>query len=132
MEETRVIIGADNQRVRSHLAKILSASGLDAETLASSSSLDSMSLTPRDVILLETNDDVAALMQKVYNIYSACSTGEAPQIIGFVSSKVLDKNPALGWWEIDGHAALAALLLTGRSDIEASLAYFIRRLKAAV
>jgi len=79
------------------------------------------------LLILETNDDVAALNQIVYDLHSRGFR----HIVGVVSQDALDRNPALGLWAINGRAALD-LLMVVEHDAFDRLPLFIERVFRAV
>lgn len=72
---------------------------------------DSLSVDPtRNVVLLETNDDVAHLNQIVQRFYFTYQTDAPLPLIAFLSEEALERNPMLRYWLIDGRAAVMQIV----------------------
>lgn len=64
------------------------------------------------IVVLDTNDDVARLVQIVNDLYrSPLHLHGASGTICVVSNKTFDANESLGWWLIDRHAAVFSVRL---------------------
>jgi tetratricopeptide (TPR) repeat protein len=107
-----IILAVDDEPLRARLAAILAAAGIEPAACGGSAEavLTPASVADRALIVLETGDDVAHLVQIVNNLYrSPFHTAGGSQVICVVSALTFSRNQWLGFWLIDGHAALFAV-----------------------
>ena len=71
---------------------------------------DMNELAESSVIVLDTDDDVASLVDIVHQIYKQFPADATLPIIGMISSHQRALNPRLNAWLIDHHAAVACIL----------------------
>jgi hypothetical protein len=64
----------------------------------------------RNVVLLETGDDVAHLNQVVNHFYLTYKTDSPLPILVFLSKRALKLNPMIRYWLIDGRVAIAQVV----------------------
>src|SRR5262245_23289237 len=121
-----VVLAIDNPHYRDQVDGIVRACGYEALVLASADELNQHRF-PRQVVILETNDDVAELMQIVYQLHASFSDAERPIVIALLSERQLRLNPRIGMWTIDGRAAVEALAIKEDWDLPAMLAQIIER-----
>jgi len=103
------IVAAESTPVRSHVAEIAKATGFVPVILKSARDVCRLAPTSAPIIL-ETSDDVALLCQVVYRLYMSWMPGTPPGIIALLSYEVMERNPSVATWDINGGAALICLL----------------------
>lgn len=125
--EVEVLLAVDNETIRRRLAKMFRDADMALVLLGSSAEARHVSLKPSNFIILETNNDAAALVQIVNDLYRSNDTaGRALPIIAIVSRNTISQNPQLGFWCIDGHAAVECVWPTEDIDLH-SLPAFVSR-----
>lgn len=124
MTEVKIILAVCQDDVRRRLVEILKGVGYSRLQLTSPLKVRQETIDSRESVLLilETNDDVAALNQIVYDLHSR----GVRHIVGIVSQDALDRNPALGFWTINGRAALDVLMVSEHDAFD-RLPLFIER-----
>jgi hypothetical protein len=125
-----VIVAVDNVPLRNRLGRLVRIAGCRPVLLSSSFEVRKMTLSRDDVVIVETDDDMAALTQAVYEIHISSGLDAAPAIIGVLSTDAAQRNIAVCRWNIGGHAALAALVTSDDPDFDKSVPILIQRLKA--
>jgi len=127
--EVKIILAVCQDDVRRRLVEVLKGAGYSYLRLMSPLQVrrENLASDEHTLLILETNDDVAALNQIVYDLHSRGFR----HIVGVVSQDALDRNPALGLWAINGRAALD-LLMVVEHDAFDRLPLFIERVFRAV
>lgn len=127
-EPDHVLVAVEDQRLRDHLTRELAVAGYVPEVLHLRRDL--LRRVPLStVLILETNDDVAALTQTVYELYTASGVEQALPIIVLLSRDAAKRNPRVAMWDVGGHAAVAAIVTPDRKDANKEILEFVRRLK---
>ena len=103
----RLLMHSVTERVSSKLRQALGSAGFRWIEMPWPELLNAA--TPDDVIVLETGDDIAALTQFVYHLYDKTTRETAVPVIALVSQDALRRNPRLGGWTVNGHAAVIAV-----------------------
>jgi hypothetical protein len=104
-----IILAIDDEPLRARLAAVLGASGIEPAACGRSGEAITApaSVVERALIVLETADDVARMVQIVNDLYrSPFHTAGGSQVLCVVSPRTLSRNMWLGFWLIDGHAAV--------------------------
>ena len=128
-QDGRIFISAETEEVREVLGRVCERLSVIPESVGWRE-LQGMCLEPRDIILLETGDDAAAFVRAVYEVYWRVARAFIPRIVGFVTEETMNRNETMGWWDIDGHAALDALMPTDNiGELEHCLTGFLERLR---
>jgi hypothetical protein len=109
-------VAARSRKIRESVASVLTDAGYAVETLDDWFPFDPARLYgahERCLYVLESGSDVACLVQAVYELYEARRKASAPRpvIVGICSNEVFEANIPLGFWWIDGHAALQCLVV---------------------
>jgi len=104
----RVVIAIDNLEIRKQILQAISKLNLTLRVFDNSRELEYLK-EDADIFLVETNDDVAALTQRVYELYKVTQAKSEILIIGMLSQDQMDRNMMVQVWLIDGHAALMSL-----------------------
>lgn len=122
--EVKIILAVCKDDVRRRLVEVLKEAGYSRLQLTLPQRVRQETIDSREdvLLILETNDDVAALNQIVYDLHSRGFS----HIIGIVSQDALDRNPALGFWTIKGRAALDVLMVIEHDAFD-RLPLFIER-----
>ncbi len=60
--------------------------------------------------IIETGDDGALLSRLVYELYLTHGAEHTIPIIGIISPESMKMNSSLGWWLVNGHAAILLLI----------------------
>ena len=60
--------------------------------------------------IIETGVDGALLSRLVYELYLTHGTEHMIPIIGIISPESMEMNSSLGWWLVNGHAAIFMLI----------------------
>lgn len=68
-----------------------------------------------DIVVIETGNDMACLVQVVYELYRGLRPTHTLPIVGIVSRAAIARNPSLSNWETGDHPAL--WLLIPKEDI---------------
>lgn len=117
MPAKRIILAVDDVAFRERLVRNASGGVLPLHVLNSSADVLQMEFSEgEDVVMLETNDDVALLVQLVYELYNRSCTVGVPVIMAMASQSVYDDNRSLSPWLIDGHAAIGGF--NSKEDFE--------------
>lgn len=124
----KAIVAVDNPELRDRISKIIEATGFVPVVLKSSYDLRKMGPVD-DLVFIETNDDVAALTQTVYELYRSSPAKYTLWIVGLLSKDAMERNPRSMVWDIDGHAALLSLLMSDHPDLDIWIEALVRRLK---
>ena len=111
----RVVLAIDKPELRERVSAALARENLSQCILASANELRWFPLAEDDFILLQTNDDIAKLMQIVYKLYKRLEANDTLPIMAYASAEAVRRNPAIAFWLIDNHAAL--ICLVGTEDI---------------
>jgi hypothetical protein len=85
-----------------------------------------------ELILIDTDDDVAHLSQVVSHLYHTYKVEPPLPVIAFLSKKALKHNPMLRYWLIDGKAAIMQIVPCKEGRLSKthrrSLLWFLKRL----
>lgn len=123
-----VIVAIDNIVLRNRVSELLQQAGYEPVVLETAHELKSMGPLC-DVAVLETNDDVAALSQIVYELYMAHPVEQTLPIIALLSKDALRRNPKVGMWEIKGRAAITSLVIVDHEKWDRMILQLIPYLK---
>jgi len=127
-----LLLAIETPELRVRVAKAVSPVGLPVRECSPGRLFGSEPFSAA-VIYIETNDDVAALMQLVYEIHERARARQGslppPLIIGFLESATISHNPSIGMWLIRG-AAAAAILASDDPDLDTWVFRIARRLAA--
>ena len=108
-KQLKIILAVDDTTLRGQLTKSLTHDNFTLSVI-DSSTLRHFSISDTDFILLETNDDIAALVQTVYELYKRTGANYTLPIMAIASDTVINHNPAVALWLIDNHAAVICLV----------------------
>jgi|SRR5579871_753871 len=123
-----VVLAVETIYVRERLALELTEAGIGCNTLGARYDAAGIELTPAQVLIVETGEDAAKLVQVVDTLYQQRDPlSQRPAIVGIVSREALQRNPALGFWLIDGQAALLCLWISEEIEYN-NVPAFLRRL----
>jgi TPR repeat len=107
----QVVLAVDNVPLRARIRKILEGAGIVPAVLRDSREI--RHLSPEQVasafIVLDTDDDVARLVQIVNDLYKLPylgGRGSGACILCVVGTDAIERNESLSFWEIDGGAAV--------------------------
>ena len=114
-KDSILLIAVDNSELRVQILNAIESLPNEIRVLDKSSSLRDADLEV-DIIVLETNDDIAALTQYVYEVYRKSNKGNTPLIVAVASTEQIKRNPAASYWIIDGHAAVVVLAAADQPD----------------
>lgn len=125
--KVKIILAVCKDDVRQRLVEVLKGAGYSRLQVTSPLKVRQGILGSDEdtVLFLETNDDVAALNQIVYDLHNR-GFHRSGVIIGIVSQDALDRNPSVGLWAINGRAALDILMVIERDEFD-RLPLFIER-----
>lgn len=95
-----------NSDLNAHLVRLLLKEGYEPVRLDHNLNVD----PTRNVVLVETDDDVAHLTQVVNHFYLTYKTDTSLPILAFLSKKALKQNPMVRYWLIEGRPAIAQVV----------------------
>jgi hypothetical protein len=122
-----VLLCIENKVIEAGLIDALSKNHCSLQI--SSSSYELLSRETQDtIIVLETSDDAARLTQVVYELYRKSIGDRIPIVVGLLSTRQMQLNPSASLWNIDGHAALAALVASDKPDSMVGIIALINRM----
>lgn len=107
---TEIVVAIDRDDLRTRVVEILEGVRYSPTVLPSSEQLRHPFVPKENMLIIIGTDDVAALNQIVYCLYKSFGEAVRGSIIAIVSEETAKRNPRLGWWNIDGKAALLCLL----------------------
>jgi hypothetical protein len=111
LQGVQVVLAVDSVPLRARIRKILEGAGIVPAVLRDSREI--RHLSPEQVasafIVLDTDDDVARLVQIVNDLYKLPylgGRGSGTCILCVVGTDAIERNESLSFWEIDGGAAV--------------------------
>lgn len=115
-QNLEIVVAVDREDLRTRIVEILEGRGCSPTVLPSSEKLRHSFVLKENMLIIIGTDDVAALNQIVYRLYKSFGESVRGSIIAIVSEETAERNPRLGWWDIDGKAALLCLLTENDLD----------------
>jgi len=110
-QSAEIVVAVDRDDLRTRIVEILEGSGYSPTVLPSSEKLRHPFVPKENTFIIIGTEDVAALNQIVYHLYKSFGESVRGSIIAIVSEETMERNPRLGFWDIDGGAALGCLLI---------------------
>jgi hypothetical protein len=103
-----VMVAIDDEALRTRVVGALSRAGVPA---LPASTRDLANLEDVDqVVVLFTDNDVAYLSQLVYGVYLRARPRSGLRWLTLLSRDAVERNPSIGGWVIEGHAAVAGVV----------------------
>lgn len=126
-----VAVSIPNSELRSVIIEILQKTGFTPVIITSWYEFLRADLI-YEFAIIDTNDDVAALCQVVYELYRKSKAKAALPIFALLSRAAQLNNPSLEFWLVDGHAAIFSLLTADDPELLLSVTAWARHLYKAI